>query len=269
MLGAITGDISGSTHEFNPWQGTWQDIPLFTPESFFTDDTVLTIAVAQGLMESGNDGERARERIRENIQLFGQQYPKAGYGGRFMWWLTTKQKDPYNSFGNGSAMRVSPAGWAFDNLRDVEKFAAISSEVTHNHEEGVKGACAVAGSIFLARQGAAKADIKNYVETQYGYKLDRTLNEIRKTYGFDETCQGSVPEAITAFLESENFEEAIRKAIWLRGDADTQADIAGAIAEAFYGKVPESIAREALGRLDDNLYSIVIAWQEWLAARAR
>lgn len=269
MLGAITGDIAGSTHEFHPWQGAWQDIPLFTPKSFFTDDTVLTIAVAQGLMEGGDDGELAREKIREYIQLLGHQYPNAGYGGRFAWWLTTKQKEPYNSFGNGSAMRVSPAGWAFDNLHDVEKFAAISAAVTHNHEEGIKGACAVAGSIFLARQGAAKADIKNYVETQYGYKLDRSLEDIRKTYRFDETCQGSVPEAITAFLESENFAEAIRKAIWLRGDADTQADIAGAIAEAFYGKVPEDIAREALDRLDDNLYSRFMAWQEWLAARVK
>lgn len=161
-------------------------------------------------------------------------------------------------------MRVSPVGWAFATRDDVERYAAASAAVTHNHPEGIKGACAVAGSIFLARKGVDKETIKNYVTEKYGYDLNRSLEQIRQTYRHDEICQGSVPEAIIAFLESENFEGAIRKAVWLRGDADTQAAIAGSIAEAFYGDIPTEIATEALNRLDDNFRDDFFEWKTWL-----
>lgn len=265
MLGAIAGDMAGSVYEFHPWQGKWEDIPLLAPGSQFTDDTVLTIAVADALMKSGNDEKLARENMRESIQSLALLYPQAGYGGRFAQWIYSRQNEPYNSFGNGSAMRVSPVGWAFDDLEKVEKFAAISAEVTHNHPEGVKGACAVAGAIFLARKGTDKNGIRDYLSGKWGYALDRSLADIRPNYRFNETCQGSVPEALTAFLESDDYDSAVRKAIWLRGDADTQADIAGAIAEAYYGGVPDSISSQALPLLDDRLYGMYMAWQAWLS----
>lgn len=265
MLGAIAGDIIGSAYEFHPWRGEWQDLPLFPQAASFTDDTVMTIAVARAIM----DWEKGRdfgEILIDNFHAYGHAYPKAGYGGKFYVWLRKKKREPYNSFGNGSAMRVSPAGWAFDTLEETEAMAAASAAVTHNHPEGVKGAQAVAGSIFLARTGASKEDIRQYVMDRYGYDLNRSLAEIKPCHTFNETCQGSVPEAIQAFLESGSYEEAVRKAVWLAGDADTQAAIAGSIAEAMYG-VPEPIRDAALQRLDERLYEDWQAWQQWLAER--
>lgn len=264
MLGAIIGDMAGSAYEFHSWQGEWQDIPLLAANSFYTDDTVLTIAVGDALMEAAGDVENFRSSLTDKFHAYVRKYPKAGYGGRFVKWIKNRERAPYNSFGNGSAMRVSPVGWAFDNLADVEKYAEISASVTHNHPEGIKGAQAVAGSIFLARTGEGKNDIKNYVTERYGYDLNRTLDEIRPNYKFEVICQTSVPEAIIAFLESNNFEEAIKKAIWLRGDADTQAAIAGSIAEAFYKKIPEELEQDALNRLDEYLYGKFLEWSAWL-----
>lgn len=264
MIGAIAGDIAGSIYEFHPWQGDWHEMPLFTPKCFFTDDTVLTVAVADALMACHFQETGLSEKLVDNFHEYARRYPHGGYGGRFAQWLMGGERKPYNSFGNGSAMRVSPVGWAFGTLDDVEKLAAISASVTHNHPEGIKGAQAVAGSIFLARTGKSKAEIKDYVSGVYGYDLDRTLAEIRPVYRFDETCQGSVPEAIIAFMESDSFDETLRKAIWLRGDADTQAAIAGSIAEAFFGPCPNTFLRGILDYLDDFLRGKLQAWNDCL-----
>lgn len=264
MLGAIAGDVIGSVYEFKPWKGDWRDFPLFSKYSGFTDDTVLTFAVAKSLIDSSKEERLFRENLISNFRVSAETYPYAGYGTKFYHWVFSEDTEPYNSFGNGSAMRVSPVGWAFDTLEDVEKWAALSAEVTHNHPEGIKGACSTAGSIFLARTGKSKNEIRDYVTGKYGYNLNRMIHEIRLTYKHIETCQDSVPEAIIAFLESNNFEEAIRKAVWLGGDADTQADIAGAIAEAFYGGVPDKISKEAIKRLDENLRDQLRQWHIWV-----
>lgn len=268
MLGAIAGDIIGSVYEFQPWQGAKDDFPLFTPRSTFTDDTVLTVALAQALMDCQGRDDDLPESIVDNFHAYGKKYPGAGYGGRFAMWLGQRERTPYNSFGNGSAMRVSPAGWIADSLEETERYARISAAVTHNHPEGIKGACSVAGCIYLARQGSDKNAIRDYASGKYGYDLSRSLAEIKKVCTFNETCQVSVPEAITAFLESGDYESAVRNAVWLGADADTQAAIAGGIAEAFYGGVPDAIAREALARLDDNLLAKYRQWESWLQSRS-
>lgn len=263
MLGAIVGDMVGSVYEFRPLEGDWEKFPLFSEKSRFTDDTVMTVAVAEALRRGyGKDG--LHDLFIDSMHAFGRKWLTAGYGQKFYRWIAQRRRDPYNSFGNGSAMRVSPVGWVAKSLPEAERLAATSAGVTHNHPEGIRGAQAVAGAIFLARAGASREDIHRYVTEQHGYDLSRPLAEIREGYRFDETCQGSVPEAITAFLESGNYEEAVRKAVWLGGDADTQAAIAGSIAEAFYGGVPEPIAQEALARLDEELYESCLAWNRWL-----
>ena len=267
MFGAIIGDMAGSVFEFNPWRGDWRGIPLLAPGSGFTDDTVLTIAVAEALMKGGKTDAEIRDGMRDSILALARQYPRSGYGGRFAKWLREGGGGPYNSFGNGSAMRVSPAGWAASSLEEAERLARLSAEPTHNHPEGVKGACAVAGAIFLARQGEGKDSIRAYAGGRWGYDLGRSLEEIKPVCEFDETCQVSVPEALTVFLESDDFEETIRKAIWLGADADTQAAIAGSIAEAFYGGVPEGLKAQALPLLDERLRKAVAAWENWLAAK--
>lgn len=269
MLGAIAGDIIGSVYEFHPLKNSWENFPLFSERSFFTDDTVMTIAVANALMRTHSNPAVFPDELVESMRAHGRKWPTAGYGNRFAHWLMTKNPQPYNSYGNGSAMRVSPVGWFADSLEHAEKLAAESAAVTHNHPEGIKGAQAVAGSIYLAREGKSKKTIHDYVSSRYGYDLSRPLEEIRKTYCFNETCQESVPEAIRAFLESDNFEEAVRKAVWLRGDADTQAAIAGSIAEAFYGGVPDAIARESLARLDEELLQNYQSWTKWLNSKDR
>lgn len=264
MLGAIAGDIAGSRFEGRPLRGAWQDFPLFSWRSHFTDDTVMTLAVAEALRQPGPD---LRDALINSMHAYGSLWPHAGYGKRFGKWVREKQRESLNSFGNGSAMRVSAAGWAAASLEEAEQLAFVSAAVTHNHPEGIRGAQAVASAIYLARTGASKDDIRAWVAGRHNYNLARSLDDIRETYSFDVTCQGSVPEAIIAFLESNNFEDAVRKAIWLRGDADTQAAIAGSIAEAFFGGIPADIAEEALARLDERLHqSYETCWQ-WLCGR--
>jgi ADP-ribosylglycohydrolase len=231
ILGAITGDIIGSSYEFNNVKST--DFELFTNDTFFTDDSVLTAATMHALLHRIDYGQV--------YHSFGRIYPHRGYGGGFKEWLHSDNPKPYNSLGNGSAMRVSPVGWYCAGIDDVLAEAKKSAEVTHNHPEGIKGAQAVAASVFLARTGKGKAAIKKFIVDTFGYNLDRSIDEIRPVYEFDGTCQGSVPEAIIAFLESSDYEDAVRLAVSIGGDSDTIACIAGGIAEAFYGEIPEDI----------------------------
>ena len=261
MIGAIIGDIVGSVYEWNNIKT--KDFPLFQADSIFTDDSVMTAAVALALMDGGAPQDYVR-----TMRLLGRQFPDAGYGGRFDGWLRTRWPKPYNSFGNGSAMRVSPVAWFYDALEDVERAAEISAAVTHNHPEGIQGAQATAAAAFLARKGSGKAEIQQYVEERFGYDLSRTMAEIRPGYAFDVTCQGSVPEAIIAFLESTDFEDAIRNAVSIGGDSDTIAAITGAIAEAAYG-VPPKLREQALERLAPTLRKIVERFEAVLAERGR
>jgi ADP-ribosylglycohydrolase len=243
MLGAITGDIIGSVHEYVGTKTT--EFELFHPASRFTDDSVLAIAVADCLLHGRDYVDAFHE--------YGQRYPNAGYGHKFFCWLERRDRLPYNSFGNGAAMRVPAVAHAFDTMDAVLAEAERSAAVTHNHAEGVRGAQATAAAIFLARQGHSKKEIRHTIEKTFGYDLRPTIDELRPTYRFDETCQGTVPPAIIAFLESNDYEDAVRKAVSLGGDADTLACIAGAIAEPFYGGVPAPIAARALALLDEPL----------------
>jgi ADP-ribosylglycohydrolase len=250
MLGAIAGDIIGSVYEHNNTKST--DFPLFVPRSTFTDGTVLTIALADSILNQAPFVEKLKEYYR--------LYPHAGYGGFFHHWARSSDTRPYNSFGNGSAMRVSPVGFAYPDLETVLNEAERSAAVTHNHPEGIKGAQAAASAIYLARTGCSKQEIKDYVEKTFHYNLSRPFKEIWQTYQYNETCQGTVPEAITAFLVSEDFEDALRKGISLGGDSDTLACITGGIAEAYYGGVPDAISRKIYEILDPYLASIVHAF---------
>lgn len=262
MLGAIIGDMIGSPYEFTGHSIKTTEFPLFSALSRFTDDTVMTCAVAKGLLAPANNEAQERDNLINAMHDLGREFPRAGYGQRFVLWIYGRKREPLGSYGNGSAMRVSPVGWMFDSLELVEHHAAISAAVSHNHLEGIKGAQAVAGSIFLARTGASQDAIRQYVTNRYGYDLTRTLDAIRPHYYHIETCQQSVPEAITAFLESTSYEDAVRKAVSLGGDADTQAAIAGSIAEAFYGRIPEAMIQEAFTRLSPSLFSVIRAWYE-------
>ena len=234
MFGAILGDIIGSPYEFDRGNKS-KEFPLFSSESHFTDDTVMTIAVAEALMDCTADStdDEIRQKLMDSMRKYGKLYPNAGYGNRFMVWLLSNPK-PYNSYGNGSAMRVSPVAWLYNDLETVRRMARLSADVTHNHPEGIKGAEATASAIFLARTGHSKAEIKAYIEQEFGYSLNRTCDEIRPTYFHVESCQETVPEAITAFLEGNDFEDVIRTAVSLGGDCDTLTAIAGSIAEGFY-----------------------------------
>ena len=251
LLGAIAGDVIGSVYEFLPCRKT--DFLLFCSDSKYTDDTVMTVAVASWLLMGGD-----KANLPYIMQEYGHAYPWAGYGGMFLDWLVKNNPKPYNSFGNGSAMRVSAVGWVCDTLEDTLKVAAQSAEVTHNHPEGIKGAQATAACIFLARTGSTKEQIKEYVETTFGYDLSKSCDEIRPTYQFNETCQDTVPQSIIAFLESTDWENAIRLTISLGGDADTMGAITGAIAEAFYGGVPDEIAKEVIERLPQPFITVMI-----------
>jgi ADP-ribosylglycohydrolase len=246
MLGAIAGDIIGSVYEGNPIKT--KDFPLFCPESCFTDDTVLTVAIAQAILDGGGYADKLKEYCR--------RYPRAGYGMNFRHWGMSEHTEPYNSWGNGSAMRVSPVGFAFDDLDTVLSEAKRTAEVTHNHPEGIKGAQATAAAIFLARTGQSKSEIKSYIESTFDYELSQSLDTIRPHYSFDISCQGTVPQAIIAFLESTDVEDAIRNAVSLGGDSDTLACITGGMAQAFYGGVPEPMTQQALARLDDRLRQV-------------
>lgn len=261
MIGAIIGDIVGSVYEWDNIKT--KDFPMFRQDCFFTDDTVMTLAIAEGLMNGGNSFDFVAA-----MKKYGRLYLDAGYGGRFSDWLGSDHSGPYNSWGNGSAMRVSAVGWAFDTLSEVERYAAISAAVTHNHQEGIKGAKATAASIFLARSGKSKDEIKEYVKSTYDYNLDRTLDEIRPDYRFNESCQETVPEAIIAFLESVDFEDAIRNAISLGGDSDTLAAITGSIAEGAYG-VPEHIKAKALSILDEQLIEVYNYFSVFIANKIK
>jgi ADP-ribosylglycohydrolase len=250
MLGAIAGDVIGSVYEHH--NALNKEFDLFSPDSFFTDDTVLTVALADTLLHGTP--------YLDNLILYYNRYPGAGFGGYFVRWAKSRERRPYNSFGNGSAMRVSPVGFAFNNLETVLREAEKSAEVTHNHPEGIKGAQATAAAIWHARQGHEKMEIKSFIESAFGYDLSRRLDDIRPDYKYNETCQGSVPEAIIAFLESTDFEDAIRNAISIGGDSDTLACITGGIAEAYYGGVPEAIREFTLTKLDQQLTVVVRAF---------
>ena len=247
MLGAIIGDIVGSVHE---GIGTkTKDFPLFVPRSIFTDDTVLTVAVAEWILTRGD--------LTSILHTYYNSFPYRGYGGMFHEWASEQKRDPYNSFGNGSAMRVSPVGFAFDTIDDVLLWAEKSSSVTHNHPEGIRGAQAIAAAIYYARQNLEKKKIKELIESHFDYDLSITLDRIRPTYSFVETCQGTVPQALIAFLESTNYEDAIRNAISLGGDADTLACITGGIAEAYYRGIPQDLAVKAKQLLDPKLSDVI------------
>lgn len=253
MIGAIIGDIVGSRFEFDNYKS--KDFEMFDEKCEFTDDSVMTLAVAKTLQlyETITDMDEFKKHLVEVMHEVGMRYPHCGYGGRFYVWMMKNQTEPYNSFGNGSAMRVSPVAWFADSLEECEVLATATAEVTHNHPEGIKGAVVVATAIFLARTGHSMDEIKEYVK-QY-YTIDFTLDEIRENYGFYETCQESVPQALEAFFESTDFEDAIRNAISVGGDSDTIASITGSVAEAFYG-VNEDMKNTALSYLDSYLSEI-------------
>ena len=256
MLGAILGDMIGAPYEFDRSPKS-REFPLFSKDSQYTDDTVMTIAVAEALMDTvGQTDDRIREALTASMQKWGRRYPHAGYGGMFRQWLKSSHPEPYGSFGNGSAMRVSPAGWLFGTLEQTRHIARLTAEVTHNHPEGIKGAEAAASAIYMARTGRSKEEIRGYIIQEFGYDLSRTCDEIRPTYYHVETCQQTVPEAITAFLEGIGFEDVIRTAVSLGGDCDTLTDIAGGMAEAFYG-IPEVIAAEGRKRLPEDMLAVV------------
>jgi ADP-ribosylglycohydrolase len=247
MLGAIAGDIFGAAYEGNPIKR--DDFDLFDRPRNFTDDTVLTVATADALLSDGDYAAAYRR--------WGNRFPGRGYGGWFLDWLGDPGRGPYNSFGNGSAMRVSPIGWAFESLDEVSAEAERSAGVTHDHPEGIKGAQATAAAIHLARIGATKEEIRHEISTRFGYDLDRTIEAIRPDYSFDVTCQGSVPEALIAFLDADDFGQTLRLAISLGADSDTQAAIAGGVAEAFWGGLPERIEAEVRDVLDPALLEVV------------
>lgn len=251
MLGAIAGDMIGSVYERRPIKTV--EFQLFQSRSRFTDDTVLTIAVASSILEKAD--------YATSLRSFGREYPNAGYGASFYGWLFAARPAPYNSWGNGAAMRVSPVGFAFETLETVLGEARKTAEVTHDHPEGIKGAQATALAVFLARKGAAREDIRGEIADRFGYDLNRTLDEIRPRYAFDISCQGTVPEAIIAFLESSDFEDAVRKAVSLGGDSDTLACITGGIAHAFYREIPREIVMETRARLPVELLDVVDRFQ--------
>lgn len=262
MIGAIIGDIAGSIYEFNNIKTT--DFPIISEDCFFTDDTVMTVAVAEALIKGGRNEAKTEKEMVKSMKKYGKLFPDAGYGNRFSEWLASSDPKPYGSFGNGSAMRVSPVAWFFHSLEKVEKYAEISAKVTHDHEEGIKGAKATAAAIYLARNGRGKDYIKRYLELKYKYDFSKTLDEIRPTYEFDETCQGTVPVALQVFFEAESFEDTLRKAISMGGDSDTLAAIACSIAEGFY-PVPSEFKELALAKLDKKLLSMLKKWDEDLS----
>lgn len=256
MLGAILGDMIGAPFEFDMGNKS-KEFPLFSRRSDFTDDSVMTIAVAEALMDTmGKSDEEIKTAVTASMQKWGKRYPNAGYGCMFSQWLRTDNPEPYGSFGNGSAMRVSSAGWLFDDIETTRRIAKLTAEVTHNHPEGIKGAEATASAVFLARNGKSKAEIKEYIIREFGYNLSRTCDEIRPEYHHVESCQETVPEAITAFLEGNDFEDVIRTAVSLGGDCDTLTCISGCMAEAFYG-IPDVISEEGKNRLTDDIITVL------------
>jgi ADP-ribosylglycohydrolase len=257
MLGAIIGDIVGSRFEWN--NNKTKHFELLNDKCFFTDDTVMTLAIAKAILHSKSDYSDLSSLSIKYMQEVGRNYPSCGYGGAFGLWVFSNNPKPYNSFGNGAAMRVSPVGFVAKSLDQAISLSKKVTEVTHNHPEGIKGAEATAVAIYLARNGYNINDIKNYIDKHY-YKMNFTLDEIRDTYKFNETCQDTVPQAIMAFLESTSFEDAIRNAISIGGDSDTLAAITGGIAEACYG-IPKEIRNKALTYLDKRLLNILLDFE--------
>lgn len=262
MYGAIAGDFIGSPYEHHDIKT--KDFPLFSEESRLTDDSVMTIAVADALiaffeydngtkdLSGDSDKEVLKNRFYLGFRKWGMRYPNAGYGGAFYKWLHTGG-DPYNSWGNGSAMRVSPVAWYFEDIKVVREVARISAEITHNHPEGIKGAEAIASAVFMARKGFLKKDIKEYITTEFGYDLSNTIDQIRPDYTFDVSCQGSVPQAIIAFIDGIDFEDVVRNAVSIGGDSDTIASMAGAIAAAYYGMNRRIMTHVRLALTSDQL----------------
>jgi ADP-ribosylglycohydrolase len=251
MLGTLAGDIVGSIYEWNNIKTAV--FPLFQEQCRFTDDSVLTVALAESILTG--------EAYAPVMRRYCRRYPDAGYGRNFLSWAQSDDAPAYYSYGNGSAMRISPAGWAFDSLEQVLEKAEEYSSVTHDHPEGVKGAQATAAAVYLARTGATKGEIAAFVAGRFGYDLSRSCDEIRPGYSFDVSCQGTVPQALTAFLESTDFENAIRLAISLGGDSDTLAAITGGVAQAYYGGVPAAIASETLRFLDEPLRKVTLEFE--------
>ena len=267
MYGAILGDIIGSPFEFDRGDKT-KDFKLFSRRSHFTDDSVMTLAVCEALLKVGQDAtvKEIEDTVISSMQSWGRRYPRAGYGGYFRRWLTARHPEPYNSFGNGSAMRVSAVGWLYDSLEKTRTVAKATANVTHNHPEGIKGAEATASAIFMARNGSSKEEIKKYIEKEFHYDLNRTLNEIRPDYHMDETCQKTVPEAIIAFLEATDFEDAIKNAVSLGGDTDTLGAITGSIAEAYYG-IPEWLMTECRKRINRDMRVVLDDFNDALSRK--
>ena len=261
IIGAIAGDVIGSAYEFNPTRD--HDFELFTPKSTFTDDTVLTMANALWLLE---DEQHTHEKLIRIMLDLCRRYPDRGYGGRFARWIHDSDPQPYNSFGNGSAMRVSPVGYYAQTLDEALALAQISAEVTHNHPEGIKGAQATAAAIFLARKGKEKWGIREYIEKTFHYDLSRTLEEIRPSFTFDETCQRTVPEAITCFMEGKDYEDVVRLSVALAGDADTIAAIAGSISSAV-DEVPNAISQPSISLLSEEFCTTLLRFNELAAKR--
>jgi ADP-ribosyl-[dinitrogen reductase] hydrolase len=277
LIGAIIGDIAGSRFEFNNHRS--KEFELFTDECNVTDDSIMTIAVAKAIMETGKNLKLLSNDSKNNyyyykllksmtiryMQKIGRKYPHCGYGGMFGQWIFSDNPKPYYSFGNGAAMRISPVGFIAPTEDEARKLSETITAVTHNHKEGIKGAEATVISIYMAKHGASKEEIRQKINEDY-YNLNFTIDEIRDTYEFNETCQETVPQAIVAFLESDSFEDAIRTAISVGGDSDTLAAITGSIAEAYYG-VPEDIKEKALTYLDTELRSIYDEWCETIKYR--
>lgn len=260
MIGALMGDMIGAPYEFDRGNKT-KEFPLFGRGTMFTDDSVMTVAVAEALMDSiGMTDEGIKAALVSSMKKWGKRYPDAGYGCMFYDWLHSGNPEPYGSYGNGSAMRVSAAGWLYGTLEETRKKARLTAEVTHNHPEGIKGAEATASAIFLARTGCSKEEIKAYVIQEFGYDLSRTCDEIRPGYHHIESCQKTVPEAMTAFLEGTDFEDVIRTAVSLGGDCDTLTCIAGGIAEAFY-RVPPEMVDACRKRLPEDMLAVVDRFQ--------
>jgi len=263
MIGAILGDIIGQPFEFDRGNKT-KEFPLFCKNPRFTDDTVMTIAICDGILKAGLDADEntMKTSMITSMQLWGHKYPHAGYGGRFYRWLAMEDTKPYNSWGNGSAMRVSSVGWLFETLERTREVARWSAEVTHNHPEGIKGAESTASVIWLARKGSSKPQIKEYVIKEFGYNLSRTCDQIRPNYHHVESCQETVPEAVTAFLEGSSFEDVIRTAVSLGGDCDTLTDIATVMAEAFYG-VPEELREKCFEYTTKDMHEVMELFEKW------
>ena len=256
MIGALMGDMIGAPYEFDRSPKT-KDFPLFSNRSQYTDDSVMTIAVAEALMDSiGRTDEEIKGALVNSMKKWGGIYPYAGYGSMFIRWLRSPESKPYGSFGNGSAMRVSSAGWLFDTLEETRHMARMTAEVTHNHPEGIKGAEATASAIWMARNGSSKDEIRNYIVQEFEYDLSRSCDEIRPTYRHIETCQQTVPEAITAFMEGKDFEDVVRTAVSLGGDCDTLTCIAAGMAEAMY-ELPEFMVRECRARLPEDMKAVL------------